>query len=96
MGHNVLSLSDRDLISLGKSFRDYTGSKYLKMNLVSKTITNFKPDMVIMGHADRIETKMLADMKNSHKTLKIAQWFLILSQEKAQIIIKINQEFLIN
>ncbi len=75
LGHNVLSLSDRDLISLGKSFRDYTGSKYLN-DLVSKTITNFKPDMVIMGHADRIETKMLADMKNSHKNLKIAQWFL--------------------
>ena len=29
-----------------------------------------------MGHADRVDTKMLASMKSSHKNLKIAQWFL--------------------
>ena len=75
LGHNVLSLSDRDLISLGKSFRDYTGSIYLN-ELVSKTITNFKPDMVIMGHADRIDSTMLSAMKDSNRNLKIAQWFL--------------------
>ncbi len=75
LGHNVLSISDRDLISLGKSFSDYTGSKYLN-ELVSKTITNFKPDMVIMGHADRVDSTMLSAMKDSNRNLKIAQWFL--------------------
>ena len=75
LGHNVLSLSDRDIISLGKSVTDYTGSKYLN-GLVSKTINNFKPDMVIIGHADKIQNDMLLDMKNSNKNLRICQWFL--------------------
>ena len=75
LGHNVLSLSDRDIISLGKSVTDYTGSKYLN-GLVSKTINNFKPDMVIIGHADKIQNDMLLDMKDSNKNLRICQWFL--------------------
>ncbi len=75
LGHNVLSLSDRDLISLGKSITDYTGSKYLN-NLVSKTISNFKPDLLVIGHADRLDANMLLDMKNTYKNLKISQWFL--------------------
>ncbi len=75
LGHNVLSLSDRDLVSLGKTLTDYTGSKYLN-ELVSKTINNFKPDLLIIGHADRIDKNMLSDVKNTNKNLRISQWFL--------------------
>ena len=75
LGHNVLSLSDRDLISFGKSITDYTGSKYLN-DLVSKTISNFKPDHLIIGHADKIDSNMLSKMRNMNKNLKISQWFL--------------------
>ncbi len=75
LGHNILSLSDRDLINFSKTFTDYSGSKYLN-DLVSKTIDNFKPDMIILGHADKIKNEMLSDMKNKFKNLYIAQWFL--------------------
>jgi glycosyltransferase involved in cell wall biosynthesis len=75
LGHNILSLSDRDLINFSKSFTDYTGSKYLN-DLVSKTINNFKPDLIILGHADKIKNEMLSDMKDKYKNLYIAQWFL--------------------
>ena len=75
LGHNVLSLSDRDLVSFSKSIRDYNGAKFLN-NLVEKTIYNFKPDLIILGHADRINSDMLTDIKNKFKSIKTAQWFL--------------------
>ena len=75
LGHNIISLSDRDLINFTKSFKDFSGAKYLN-DLVSKTIENFKPDLVILGHADKIKTDMLEDMKSKYKNMQIAQWFL--------------------
>ena len=75
LGHNVISLSDRDLINISKSFKDPTGSKYLN-NLISETINNFKPDLVILGHADRVENDMLIDSKEKFKNLRVSQWFL--------------------
>ena len=75
LGHNILSLSDRDLITFSKSIKDYSGAKYLN-NLVEKTINNFKPDLVIFGHADKINSAMLDQMKSKFSKLKIAQWFL--------------------
>ena len=74
-GHNVLSLSDRDLISYTKSFRDPTGEKYLN-KLLAKTIENFKPDLLLMGHADRINSETLNYAKLKYSYLKISQWFL--------------------
>ncbi len=74
-GHNVLSLSDRDLVSFSKSFRDPSGGKYLN-KLVSNTIDNFKPDLIILGHADRVDAKTLRNAKDKHPNLKISQWFL--------------------
>ena len=74
-GHNVLSLSDRDLISYTKSFRDPTGEKYLNKLLV-KTIDNFKPDLLLLGHADRVTNETLDYAKSKYPFLKISQWFL--------------------
>tara|TARA_A100001011_G_scaffold93524_1_gene98470 strand:+ start:257 stop:2371 length:2115 start_codon:yes stop_codon:yes gene_type:complete len=75
LGHNVISLSDRDLINASKTFKDPTGSKYLN-NLVSETINNFRPDLIILGHADRVENDMLLDAKGKYKNLAVSQWFL--------------------
>ncbi len=74
-GHNVLSLSDRDLISYTRSIKDPTGEKYLN-KLVDNTIDNFKPDLLILGHADRIDKKILMNAKENHSNLRICQWFL--------------------
>ncbi len=74
-GHNVLSLSDRDLISYMRSLKDPTGEKYLN-KLVSNTIDNFKPDLLILGHADRIDEETLIKAKENHSNLRISQWFL--------------------
>ena len=47
---NGTLLPKEDLINISKSFKDPTGSKYLN-NLISETINNFKPDLVILGKA---------------------------------------------
>ena len=74
-GHNILSLSDRDLISFSKSFRDPSGAKYLN-NLIKNSVDNFKPDLIIMGHADKVDSNLLYETKIKYKHTNIAQWFL--------------------
>ena len=75
LGHNILSLSDRDLISYTKSIRDPSGAKYLN-KLILNSINNFKPDIIILGHADRVNIDVLSEAKIKNKSLKISQWFL--------------------
>jgi len=75
LGHSVLEFSDRDIVKHYKSLKDYTGSKALNQKLVN-TVYNYKPDMLIFGHADLVKDKTLSYLKDNYKNLKIAQWFL--------------------
>ena len=45
LGHSVLEFSDRDIVSKGKSMRDFDGSRTLNDKLV-KTCYHFKPDIL--------------------------------------------------
>ena len=71
----MLEFSDRDIIKHYKSFKDYTGSKALNQKLIN-TVYNYKPDLLIFGHADLIKKETLSYLKENYKNLKIAQWFL--------------------
>jgi glycosyltransferase involved in cell wall biosynthesis len=73
--HNVLSLSDRDITHNYKNFKDFRGNKSLE-NKILETFDNFKPDLVVMGHADRVRRSALERIKSRNKNLKISQWFL--------------------
>jgi len=75
LGHSVLEFSDRDIIKHYKSLSDYTGGKSLNQKLIN-TVYNYKPDLLIFGHADLIENNTLSYLKDNYKNLKIAQWFL--------------------
>jgi len=75
LGHSVLEFSDRDIIKHYKSFKDYTGAKTLNEKLIN-TVYNYKPDLLIFGHADLINKNTLSYLKDNYKNLKIAQWFL--------------------
>ena len=75
MGNSVLEFSDRDIQKHYKSYNDITGAKSLNDKL-RKTCYNFKPDLVVLGHADLISPNILAELKNEYPYLKIAQWFL--------------------
>ncbi len=75
LGHSVLEFSDRDIVSRGKSIKDFSGSNTLNDKLL-KTCNHFKPDIIVLGHADMISKDILYNLKKDYSDLKIAQWFL--------------------
>jgi len=75
LGHNVLSISDRDIIHNNKTLTDLKGLINLQ-NKILDTYDNFKPDLIMLGHADKVSLLTLEKMKNHDKNLKISQWFL--------------------
>ena len=75
LGHSILEFSDRDIQKYYKNFKDLSGSKRLNSKLLN-TCNNFRPDMIILGHADSIYPQTLKDLKKNYPSLKIAQWFL--------------------
>jgi len=75
LGHSVLEFSDRDIVSRGKSIKDFSGSNTLNDKLL-KTCNHFKPDIIVLGHADMISKDILYNLKRDYSDLKIAQWFL--------------------
>ena len=74
-GNSVLEFSDRDIQKNYKSYSDLSGSKSLNEKL-RKTCYNFKPDLIVLGHADLVSPEMLGKLKDEYPLLKIAQWFL--------------------
>jgi len=74
-GHNVLSLSDRDILKHNKRFTDIKGKNYLNEKII-RCYENFKPNLIVLGHADNVTNQTLEYFKNKDKYLKISQWFL--------------------
>jgi glycosyltransferase involved in cell wall biosynthesis len=75
LGHSVLGFSDRDIVKHYRSIKDYTGSNTLNQKLIN-TVYNYKPDILILGHADQIKPETLSYIKENYRNIKIAQWFL--------------------
>ena len=75
LGHSVLGFSDRDIQKYYKSFQDFKGAKTLNDKL-KKTCYNYKPDMIILGHADLISPEQINELKNDYPNVRIGQWFL--------------------
>jgi hypothetical protein len=74
-GHNVLNISDRDITSQKRNIFDLGSRKFL-LNQILKNIENFKPDMILFGHVDRLSYLNFLELKNKYKKIKFAQWFL--------------------
>ena len=75
LGHSVLGFSDRDIQKYYKSFNDLKGAKTLNDKL-KKTCYNYKPDIIILGHADLISPEQINELRNDYPNVKIGQWFL--------------------
>ena len=75
LGHSVLGFSDRDIQKYYKSFKDIKGSRTLNDKL-KKTCYNYKPDVIITGHADLISKQQIQELKDDYPNTKFAQWFL--------------------
>ena len=73
LGHNILTISDRDIINQNRNIIDPTGKGKLQKKIINSYF-NFKPDLIILGHADNVTEESLNFLKN--KNVKIAQWFL--------------------
>ena len=70
-----MTISDRDIIHNNKNLMDINGRKNLQKHLLD-SLKNFKPDAIILGHADSVTNETLAEIKDKNKNLKISQWFL--------------------
>jgi len=75
LGHSVLGFSDRDIQKYYKSLGDIKGKKTLNDKL-KKTCYNYKPDLIVTGHADLISKEQIQELKEDNPNTKFAQWFL--------------------
>ena len=75
LGHSVLEFSDRDIQRHYKSYTDIYGSKSLNSKLLI-TCSNYKPDIIVLGHADLVSRNTLSILKDQYPSIKLAQWFL--------------------
>ena len=75
LNHSVLEFSDRDIVSYYRNFNDFDGSKKLNKKLL-EVISNYVPDILIIGHADLIKIDTLEYIKKNYPNIKMAQWFL--------------------
>ena len=75
LNHAVLEISDRDETHYNKSLNDLNGEKKLNQKLIN-ICKNFKPDLILLGHADKIRLKTLEKIKFDFPKIKISQWFL--------------------
>ena len=70
-GHNVYNFSDRD------RSRSSVFNKFNKNDLVQKellqTIDHYNPDLLVLGHADRINIETLSQIKKKRE-IKIIEW----------------------
>ena len=75
LGHNVLALSDRDFVNRSKSITDIHGTISLNKKIIS-IFKTFKPNLIVMGHADGVSKETLIKIRKFDENIKFAQWFL--------------------
>ena len=74
-GHSVLGFSDREIQKYYKSVNDFKGAKTLNDKL-KKTCYNYKPDLIILGHADLISKDQISELRDDYPNARFGQWFL--------------------
>ena len=74
-GHSVLGFSDRDIQKYYKSISDIKGASTLNDKL-RKTCYNYKPDLIVLGHADLISKDQISELREDYPNTKFCQWFL--------------------
>ena len=73
LGHNVLSFSDRDIARENFLKSSRLGSNDANKKLLL-TCSNYKPDLIILGHADIILNSTLEKISVDHPDCKIIMW----------------------
>ena len=73
-GHDVLDLSDRDIVRYNRIFPDINGFKYLNKQIV-ETAKNYNPDLILLGHSYNIHKETFETIKSFNKNIVFSQWF---------------------
>ena len=71
-GHNVCSFSDRDMSRMNL-INKLNNNRSLNKSLI-QTFKNFAPDLVVLGHADKIHNNTLNEFRAINKNIKIIEW----------------------
>ena len=85
LGHTVQTLSDRDTVSQERKIIDLNGAKSLNKKCL-ELVGNFKPNLVILGHADAISNDTLQNIKIYYPDTKFCQWFLDKMDNKSWLV----------
>ncbi len=70
-GHNVYNFSDRDR-SRSSVFNKFNNNETVQRDLL-QTIDNYNPDLLVLGHADRINIETLRQIRKKNE-IKIIEW----------------------
>ena len=70
-GHNVYNFSDRDR-SRSSILNKINNNQSVQKDLL-KTVKNYRPDLIILGHADRINENTLDEL-SGNEDIKIIEW----------------------
>ena len=73
-GHDVLDLSDRDIVRYNRVFPDMTGFEYLNKQII-ETARNYNPDLILLGHSYNIHKDTFETIKSFNKNIIFSQWF---------------------
>ena len=71
-GHNLCLFSDRDMSRMNR-LNKLNNNSSLNKELLA-TFKNFDPDIVVLGHADKIHNRTLQEFKCLKKDVKIIEW----------------------
>ena len=71
-GHNVYNFSDRDKSRLS-ILNKFNQNRSVQKDLL-ETIKNFDPDLIVLGHADRVNLSTLDRIRNKNKEIRIIEW----------------------
>ena len=73
-GHDVLDLSDRDIVRYNRLMPNVNSYNYLNKQII-ETSKNYKPDLILLGHSFNIYKETFEKIKSENKNVAISQWF---------------------
>lgn len=71
-GHSVYTFSDRD-VSRGNILNKFNMNKNVNNKLLH-TFKNYNPELIILGHADKINNHTLEIIRSINRDIKIIEW----------------------
>lgn len=71
-GHSVYNFSDRDVSKINL-INKFNNEKNTNTDLIS-TFKNYNPDLLVIGHADKIHNITILKLKKMNPSLKVIEW----------------------